>query len=140
MQVGWSVKAAQCSAMCVLRVWCGVCTGAVWCISGGAFSCRQCGGTCRWCIACRHMAGPVRVVRSYIDAMRVVRADIGAVHSDIGALHCGYRFMVHRAAAGCVVAAGRRASNKSARSSGTGARGCAAVHRAPMQTAQSLAA
>ena len=37
--------------------------------------------------------GAMRVVRSYIDAARVVRADIGAVHSDIGALYCacGYR-------------------------------------------------
>ena len=45
------------------------------------------------------MAGAVHVVRSYIDAVcvvradiNVVRADIGAVRIDIGAVQCGCRF------------------------------------------------
>ena len=45
------------------------------------------------------MAGAVHVVRSYIDAVcvvradiNVVRADIGAVCIEIGAVQCGCRF------------------------------------------------
>ena len=48
-----------------------------------------------WRGVCRHMSGAVCVVRSYVHALHVVGAEIGAVRADIGTVECGYRSMVH---------------------------------------------
>ena len=104
MHARWCVQAAQCN-VCVARVsgvaHAGVRYGASVVVHSDS-AVGHVGGAvhaCRWWIACRHMAGAVHVVRSYIDAVRVVRAnigavraDIGAVRTDIGAVRCGYRF------------------------------------------------
>ena len=102
MHARWCVQAAQCS-VCAVRVACaGLQYGASVVVHSdsavGHVGTRWC-GACRWCIACRHVAGAVHVVRSYIDAVRVVRADInvvradiGAVRIEIGAVQCGCRF------------------------------------------------
>ena len=53
-----------------------------------------------WRGVCRHMSGAVCVVRSYVHALHVVGAEIGAVRADIGTVECGYRSMVHPHAGG----------------------------------------
>ena len=149
MQAGWCMQAGQCG-VCVARV--------VWHVQGCGMvhqwwfiqTCSAVGYVHRWCGACRHMAGAMRVVRSYVDAVRVVRADIGAVHADIGAVHAdisavqwGYDLShrVHCATLRrCVLAEGRYASTHT--KAPAGCRCCCGPRsrcRAPPQ-AQGLAA